>query len=1203
MKKSTFGRRMTALSMTAVMLLSTVPAVAAFSDTDGHWAEKTLAEWQDQKRINGYSDGGFHPDASVTRAEFAKMINHTLNFTAEGDIPFSDVSKADWFYAEVAKAAAAGYAQGSDGAFRPEQAITRAEAAVMIARAAKLTANEKRADAFADASSIPAWAKGSAGAAAESGCMSGYPDGTFGADSFITRAEAVVTLDRVLKNKQNETIEKAGTTLENETVAGDLIIAESVGEGNVTLKNVTIKGNLIVKGGGANSIYLENTKIGGSVHLQKENVHLRLMGDMVVGDVEIAAPCRITKDSSFKGTLGTVTINLEKASSREVQIEAPAKRVELVSKVNVALNANAEKLVLGKAAEGAQLEIKRGVTVGELTADAKVKLTGSGTVASLDVSASGVTVSGSLTVKKTETTGGAKAPTVSGSTSSGGSSGGSSTPVKTITGVAEVSNVTVDYGTSEADAMSKLPGTVTLNVTENGKQGTVSAEVSWTLDKTYDAQPLTETIYTATGAVSIPEGYTYNGTLTVTATLTVKPDPDTTIASISEVTGLELPYGATIGDAILPAEVTVENGSGDEKTAEVSWSLNGTWASPGVNAFTGTVIMPDGYTYNGAATATISTTVTVLEDSAAPKTKKVVGYVDPGATTIAYAGSEALVLENARAHLPTKVMLKCEDGSYITVTVSADDWKFTYSGFNPSPATAQTVSLTQDAVLPAGYSGQTTVHCGVKVLALDTTKLDAALTAAKALKAKLVYSEAEAMTGDKIYVAGGASLSVSPADVTKDVKFVNEANRYANDLILEIEYANNAKVTEFASQQACDKKTAELQAVIDAFNAAIQTGTSTSTDAYILQAVKDGNVINPQHGDFAYSSHMQPLRNSYTYYLYKGPWSLPDSNVTVTIDWSVSGDGAQYIEFGNGRDHEGNYYSYGAKVKQQPESPVNVTFTATITRTDTNKVVGNVEYPATIGVPISLSTAQPAAPKFASGNNAEGTIEINLNGAAAITSVDASKVGIEGVIDPQHYFQLSSVGIKGGEKVGEGLSLSVSMASGKLANAYPLGNDPDQAKHETSRVTITIPKEALTLDESSGWYFPDTNLTQTVDIWLCYPQMSVNTQMTDGDKTYRNIDVTTRYTGNESVWVAYTKSGQTPNENNPYGDSNVWVVVQIPFAQATLNADGTVTYSAKDVEGFDKPGTYYIWCRAWDGTNGEWMNTNSSFPVGGQATP
>ena len=48
------------------MLLSTVHA-AAFSDTAGHWAEETLTAWQEQGRIDGYSDGSFHPDASVTK--------------------------------------------------------------------------------------------------------------------------------------------------------------------------------------------------------------------------------------------------------------------------------------------------------------------------------------------------------------------------------------------------------------------------------------------------------------------------------------------------------------------------------------------------------------------------------------------------------------------------------------------------------------------------------------------------------------------------------------------------------------------------------------------------------------------------------------------------------------------------------------------------------------------------------------------------------------------------------------------------------------------------------------------------------------------------------------------------------------------------------------------------------------------------------
>ena len=82
MNKRTFVRRLLALAMATVMLLSAVPAMAAFRDTEGHWAEKTLTEWQEQGLIDGYSDGGFHPNASVTRAEFAKLLNNALNFTA-----------------------------------------------------------------------------------------------------------------------------------------------------------------------------------------------------------------------------------------------------------------------------------------------------------------------------------------------------------------------------------------------------------------------------------------------------------------------------------------------------------------------------------------------------------------------------------------------------------------------------------------------------------------------------------------------------------------------------------------------------------------------------------------------------------------------------------------------------------------------------------------------------------------------------------------------------------------------------------------------------------------------------------------------------------------------------------------------------------------------------------------------------------------
>ena len=732
MKKHTLLQRLLPLAMLAAMLLSAVPAAAAFRDTAGHWAEKTLDEWQDEGLIDGYGDGSFQPNGTVTRAEFIKLVNRTLGFTAESEISFSDVTERDWFHAEVAKAVTAGYAQGSGGLFRPNQPVTRAEAAAMLARAAGLAAKEERADAFADAASIPAWARGSVGAAAEAGYMTGYPNGAFGALGSITRAEAVVTLDRVRRSAQKTVIEQAGTTLENETVAGDLVIAESVGEGNVTLKNVTVLGSVIVKGGGANSIYFDNVRVGGTVRLEKEGVHLRLRGDTALERVEIGLPCRITQDSTFKGALGTLVIDLEKTSNQKIQIEVPAKLVELLSRANVALNADVETLRIDRDAEGAQLDIKRGVTVGELSIDARVALTGSGLVVSLVVSVSGVTVSGSLTVEKTGTEGGAKAPTTSGGSSSGGSSGGSSAPVRIVTGAAAVPDVTVDHGTSEADAMRRFPASVTLNVTENGAAGTVEAAVRWALDRAYSEDPRMDTVYTATGTVTIPDGYTYDGTLTVTASLTVTANPENVVVGILEVAGLELPYGAQESDVQLPAQVTVKIKNGHTERADVRWTLDGEWTSPGVNTFMGTVSMPPFQYYNGEMNADIKTTVTVVADGATPKTKAVVDYVPLALTSIGYMRAETLVLEAARQRLPADVLLRCEDDSYIEVVVRPDDLEFTKLPYAPTPGENQTVSFTGNAALPAGYAyagGTSPVRCHLEVKALDTAALDSALAA------------------------------------------------------------------------------------------------------------------------------------------------------------------------------------------------------------------------------------------------------------------------------------------------------------------------------------------------------------------------------------------------------------------------------------------------------------------------------------------
>lgn len=269
------------------------------SDIAGHWAESVITQWQSKGLIQGYEDGTFKPGNTITRAEFVTLMNNAKGFWSEGSINFSDVKNGSWFYSAVARAVAAGYVKGySDGSFKPNNTITRAEAAVMIANAARLSANEAGAYRFTDVGSIPAWARGSVGAVVAAGYMTGYPDGSFDANASISRAEAVSSLNRMLggtayqptqpttpttdttkTTSDDVVIENKGTTLKNQTVDGNVTIAKSVGNGDVTLRNVTIKGDLIVKGGGSNTVTLEDVDVRGKVRLLKEGVHLHLVGD------------------------------------------------------------------------------------------------------------------------------------------------------------------------------------------------------------------------------------------------------------------------------------------------------------------------------------------------------------------------------------------------------------------------------------------------------------------------------------------------------------------------------------------------------------------------------------------------------------------------------------------------------------------------------------------------------------------------------------------------------------------------------------------------------------------------------------------------------------------------------------------------------------------------------------------------------------
>ncbi|MBO8138415.1 MAG: S-layer homology domain-containing protein [Desulfotomaculum sp.] len=193
---------------------------SGFADVHEHWAEKEINKWAEKGLIGGYNDGTFKPNKEVTRAEFTALINRAFGISKNNAaVSFIDVEADSWYYGDVAAAKAAGYIGGySDQTFRPNQTITRQEAASILARLLNLKTTTGSLTVFKDTEKISAWARDSVVAVVNNGLMKGMPGGTFQPLKSITRAEAVVSLDRALAFKASETNPAASHTIEGAVI-------------------------------------------------------------------------------------------------------------------------------------------------------------------------------------------------------------------------------------------------------------------------------------------------------------------------------------------------------------------------------------------------------------------------------------------------------------------------------------------------------------------------------------------------------------------------------------------------------------------------------------------------------------------------------------------------------------------------------------------------------------------------------------------------------------------------------------------------------------------------------------------------------------------------------------------------------------------------------------------------------------------------
>lgn len=492
MKRSKNMMRILSLVLIILLLLPTAGfAQQPGNDFSGHWAEKNIRNFLDKGFISLYKDGTFKPDAPITRAEFAAMANKAFGFAGQGAGNFKDVKPGAAFYGDMAAAKAAGYLAGlPDGTVKPNGNMSRQEYAVIISRLLKLDVNKDLAavNKFKDAAKIPGWSKGAIGAVAALGYMRGNSDNAFEPNGLVTRGQAVAVLERCYLDNVKAAYDKAGTyaagnvegsvavnapdvTLENAKISGNLIIGEKVGNGNVKLKNVTVMGDTVIKGGGPNSIVMEDSQLNNVIVAKADNnVRVVAVGKTTVANVSMQSGGKLEEQGLTTGNgFGNVTVAQSVTAGGSVILQGNFEAVQMQAagaKLEIA-GGSVGTVEVSQSAANAQINLAAGTTVTNLVVNSAAAVSGAGKVSTAQVNVQGVVINAPVTTVNTaagvappSTAPSTPAPSTpsapAGSGNSGGSGGSNNTPSIVIDIIPAQSIVA---GSSSAVAVSSTPAT------------------------------------------------------------------------------------------------------------------------------------------------------------------------------------------------------------------------------------------------------------------------------------------------------------------------------------------------------------------------------------------------------------------------------------------------------------------------------------------------------------------------------------------------------------------------------------------------------------------------------------------------------------------------------------------------------------------------------------------------------------------------
>ena len=221
-----------AVLMAPAGLAAPVNGEKGLSDLEGHWAQKEVEAAVASGWVDGYPDGSFKPEKSITRAEFTKMLLDAIHLTPDSETvawmkahakmkdiwgrPTAYTPKlydmsGHWLTSQgwLDAALYSGMVVPDDyngKNFRPEKAIARYEIALMTDRALGLVYPASQPVEgelpFTDKEEILDWMKGYVNESVKAGVLKGYPDGSFQPNKTSTRAEAVVMIQRMLEKME-----------------------------------------------------------------------------------------------------------------------------------------------------------------------------------------------------------------------------------------------------------------------------------------------------------------------------------------------------------------------------------------------------------------------------------------------------------------------------------------------------------------------------------------------------------------------------------------------------------------------------------------------------------------------------------------------------------------------------------------------------------------------------------------------------------------------------------------------------------------------------------------------------------------------------------------------------------------------------------------------------------------------------------------